>query len=595
QLRMSTISGAIGAEVLTKGVSFPTASSWDFGGFGDFLPQLAIPAKIDGGDSRIQNVVYRNGKLWATHTVFLPSAAPTRTAAQWWQINTNGSVQQVGRIDGGVSNTFFAYPSIAVNKNNDVLIGYSRFSAAQYPSANYSFRFSSDPASTFRDDRVYKAGVGPYYKTFGGADNRWGDYSGTVVDPINDTGFWTIQEYAAAASGAPSVDGSGRWGTWWGRIDVPINVVINSTSLISETCQPTNGVIDPGETVTVNFTLRDSGADATNVTATLLSSIAITSPSGSQNYGDLTASGTSVARPFTFTANGACGGTVNAVLSIQVGGTNFGTVTNAFQLGKALLPLAQNFDGVSAPALPAGWTAIASSGVLPWRTSTAFQDTSPNSVFAANATTITSNRLTSPVFPITTTNAQLSFVHKYDLEEGYDGGVLEMSIAGAAFGDFVALGGTFLTNGYIDIIPDLYGNPLQNRMAWTGNSIGFVTTLARFPASAAGKQIQLRWICGTDEGSGETGWYVDSITVTDGFSCCTSLTVPTLINVGRNGNNINFSFLATSGQTYTVEYKNSLSISNWTTLQTLSGDGTTKLVTDSLLSSTQRFYRVRSP
>jgi len=34
--------------------------------------------------------------------------------------------------------TFYAYPSIAVERDSDVLIGYSRFSASQYASANYS-------------------------------------------------------------------------------------------------------------------------------------------------------------------------------------------------------------------------------------------------------------------------------------------------------------------------------------------------------------------------------------------------------------------------------------------------------------------------
>ncbi len=47
--------------------------------------------------------------------------------------------------------------------------------------------------------------------------NLWGDYSSTVVDPANDTSFWTIQEYARPL--AP--DGSSRWGTWWGRVDPP--------------------------------------------------------------------------------------------------------------------------------------------------------------------------------------------------------------------------------------------------------------------------------------------------------------------------------------------------------------------------------------
>jgi hypothetical protein len=120
---------------------------------------------------------------------------------------------QFGRIDDGVPPlTFYAYPSLAVNKNNDVLIGYSRFSSSQFASANYSYRAGTDPANTLQPDVVLKAGEAPYNKTFGGPSNRWGDYSNTQVDPLDDKTLWTIQEYAAAPSG---VD---RWGTWWGRI-----------------------------------------------------------------------------------------------------------------------------------------------------------------------------------------------------------------------------------------------------------------------------------------------------------------------------------------------------------------------------------------
>ena len=50
---------------------------------------------------------------------------------------------------------------------------------------------------------MLRAGDGAYFKTFSGTENRWGDYSATVVDPVNDTDFWTIQEYAANPVGNP--------------------------------------------------------------------------------------------------------------------------------------------------------------------------------------------------------------------------------------------------------------------------------------------------------------------------------------------------------------------------------------------------------
>jgi hypothetical protein len=220
-LRISTITGPVGAEVLTSGTAFPTGSSaWEFSPpVGNFLPQLGSTHKIDGGDSRILSCSYRNGSLWCSQTVFLPVNAAARSAAQWWQIDpATGDVEQFGRIDDPTGTRFFAYPSIAANANSDVLVGYSRFSASQFASGNYSFRHTNDPPNTLRADTVLKAGEGPYYSTASGA-NRWGDFSATVVDPVNNLSFWTIQEYAGAPVGNPTSSTSGRWGTWWGRID----------------------------------------------------------------------------------------------------------------------------------------------------------------------------------------------------------------------------------------------------------------------------------------------------------------------------------------------------------------------------------------
>jgi len=194
-LRLYTVTGAIGAEVLTPVAFVSIPSPWGFSGFangGDFAPQLGSAQRIQTNDARMQNVVYRNGSLWAAQTVFLPAASPTRSAVQWWQIAPDGAVIQQARIDDPGGGNFYAFPSLAVNANGDVLVGYSRFSAAQYASANYAFRAASDPPNTLRTDTVLKVGEAPYYKTFGGGYNRWGDYSNTVVDPVNDLDMWTI-------------------------------------------------------------------------------------------------------------------------------------------------------------------------------------------------------------------------------------------------------------------------------------------------------------------------------------------------------------------------------------------------------------------
>ena len=240
QLRMSTITGPVGSEVLTTGVAFPsTGAIWqEQAGVTNFAPQLGSTRGIDTDDSRILNCVYRNGALWAAHTIYLPgSGTPARSAVQWWQIDTIagdvGGVLQRGRIDDRTNNFDFAYPSIAVNKNGDAMIGYSRFGASQYASANYAFHAAADAAGSNQGDTVLKAGEGPYFKDFGTNDNRWGDYSNTAVDPANDTDLWTIQEYASTSS---------NWGTWWGQL-----ALASPTPTITPTPTPT---ITPTPTAT---------------------------------------------------------------------------------------------------------------------------------------------------------------------------------------------------------------------------------------------------------------------------------------------------------------------------------------------------------
>jgi Putative Ig domain len=217
-LRMSMITGAVGSEVLTTGVTLPaSAQAWQaVEPTLNFVPQLGSTKNIDMDDDRLDWTIYRNGSLWTAQTIFLPaSGTPNRCSVQWWQVDTTagdlGGIQQRGRIDDPTATQFFGYPSISVNRENDALIGYSQFSAAQYAGAGFSMRMGTDPPGTLRASTVLKAGEGPYFKDLGTGDNRWGDFSSTVVDPLDDLSFWTLQEYAAT---------NNNWGTWWGELSV---------------------------------------------------------------------------------------------------------------------------------------------------------------------------------------------------------------------------------------------------------------------------------------------------------------------------------------------------------------------------------------
>ncbi|MDW8310644.1 MAG: S8 family serine peptidase, partial [Verrucomicrobiales bacterium] len=307
-------------------------------------------------------------------------------------------------------------------------------------------------------------------------------------------------------------------------------LVADSFRVLAESCAPTNGAADPGETVTVALALRNLGtANTTNLVATLLPLGGVANPGGPQSYGAVIAGGGAVTQSFTFTVSAACGQTLNATLALSDNGTDRGTVTFSVPLGNLAPVFSQNFDGVTAPALPPGWTTARSGAQALWVTSTAQRDTLPNSAFANDANRVGVSELVSPQIGITTASAQLTFRHYYNTETAWDGGVLEISIGGGAFTDILSAGGTFVTGGYNRTL-NSSSNPLSGRQAWSGNSGGFITTTVNLPAAAAGQTVRFKWRCGTDSSIGGTGWYVDSIVVSDLLCCAGSaVTVPVVV------------------------------------------------------------------
>lgn len=369
-------------------------------------------------------------------------------------------------------------------------------------------------------------------------------------------------------------------------------VVSNGFTIQAETC--TNNAIDPGERVTVNFALKNLGtANTTNLVATLQSSAGIVSPSGPQNYGALAADGPAVTRAFTFVAIGTCGGTDTATLLLQDGSTTVGTVTFSFSLGQTASTsvFSENFDSVTPPALPAGWYTSATGAETPFATTSAAHDTAPNSVFVPDSTSIGLSELDSPAIPLPNTTCQLSFRHNYYLENTWDGGVLEIKIGGGSWTDILAAGGTFNSGAYTGTLNSGSGNALANRQAWTGNSGGFLTTSVNLPPAASGQSIQVRWRCSTDQNTGYTGWYIDTVNVSSIVPVCCA-PPPLFTSVTRSGSTLSLVWTAIPGRTYEVQYSTSTRPTNWTPLATVPATGATASTTDIINAGPQRFYRV---
>ncbi|MHA3771369.1 S8 family serine peptidase [Verrucomicrobiota bacterium sgz303538] len=92
--------------------------------------------------------------------------------------------------------------------------------------------------------------------------------------------------------------------------------------------------VQPGETVSVSFAIRNDGQSVTsNLVGTLLATGGVTNPSSPQTYGVIQPGGTG-AQTFTFTAEGTIGQTIYATIELHDGPANLGTVTFPIILGQ---------------------------------------------------------------------------------------------------------------------------------------------------------------------------------------------------------------------------------------------------------------------
>lgn len=295
-----------------------------------------------------------------------------------------------------------------------------------------------------------------------------------------------------------------------------------SPMLVYESCP--NNAFDPGETVTITLSLTNRGPGATaNLIGTLVNTGGVAFASAPQNYGALAANGGFAAQTFTFLASGNCGETGVATLHLQDGTTNLGSVTFNFKLGAPVIPLAENFDYLSPPTLSGGWTVSSSGAGLPWRTTNSWSDTGYNSAFVVGPSNAVSDKsLLSPAFQVPSPETQISFWQYQKMEYGYNGAVLEISTNGSPYQDILAIGGTFVANGYNGSIWTSDGNPLEGRSIWTGSNTPCLTKVS-LPASMAGQTVRLRFRFGTGTGSPpSSSWHIDSVMLTAGVACCTT-------------------------------------------------------------------------
>ena len=127
----------------------------------------------------------------------------------------------------------------------------------------------------------------------------------------------------------------------------PAFIIVASTALLVSESGPISGGIDSGETVAINFYLRNVGTSPTaNLSVSIVPSPSVVAPGAAQDYGILLPGGATVGRTNSFTASGTNGQLLTVTLLVQDGALDLGYVDFIFPLGNQVSYQQTNIVGV---------------------------------------------------------------------------------------------------------------------------------------------------------------------------------------------------------------------------------------------------------
>lgn len=401
--------------------------------------------------------------------------------------------------------------------------------------------------------------------------NDYGDYTGLA---FYNGAFYPVWTDNSNSTG-DNPDGNSGMEIYTARVS--LGFAAAGATLVAENCAPANGVIDPGETVTLNLSLRNfSTSPTTNLVATLLATGGVNSPSAPQNFGALTPGGPAATRPFTFVASGSCGGTITATLQLQDGPANRGTVTFTFPLGQLVTnSVPQTFSNTSFITI---------------------LDNSPASPYPS---TITVSGVTGIVTKVTATlrGVSHSFTRDIDMILAGPGGQATYLMSDA--GGTSAISGVTLT--FDDAapagpVPDT-GPLTSGTYAPTNYGTGdvfpspapaapYATSLSVFNSINPNGSWSLFVVddAAADSGSINNGWSLSFFTATP--VCCET---PPRLTINRSGTNVHLSWPA-SATGFVLESKKRLDPAVvWSTVSNPTGTNVVSVIA----TNAAQFFRLR--
>lgn len=374
-------------------------------------------------------------------------------------------------------------------------------------------RIYFDPRDASKQTIYAATHVGIYRTTDGGAN--WAPFgNGLPTVRVNDIYMPPDGSYMRIAT-----YGRGIW-------ELSQLELVSATLSDDVASCDTDGVLDNGETGTLNVTLMNQGPNNVNhVTLTVTSTNPnVTFPDGNVLSFPPVQKNDASSRGLRVALNGASG--------LQV--ASFQIAVDSPELGVGSFNISAdhrvNYDEVLASSATEtiegagqGWTASGDAATMPnivaWQQRTLsptrrvwWGPDNNGQTDGQKADLPDEQSLTSPVLNVGAGPLTISLVHRFAFEAGnWDGGVVEISTnGGATWAD--AGGGTYNGSTVVGTSAPIG----SGRPAYVNRNTGwpnFITSNINLGTTYAGQNVLIRFRVGADESTGAPGWEIDTITI----------------------------------------------------------------------------------
>jgi hypothetical protein len=196
---------------LTGPTQIPVAAYNAACGGGACVPQPGTSQKLDSLADRLMfRLAYRNiggvEHMVVNHAVQVNSTKKPgsgNAGVRWYEIqNMSSTPTVVQQSSYSPDNSFRWMGSVAMDKQGNMAIGYSKSSGSVKPSLAFATRAVGDAAGTLGAETTIVTGTGSQLQNL----SRWGDYTHMSVDPADDCTFWYTGQYLKS-------NGTWNWST----------------------------------------------------------------------------------------------------------------------------------------------------------------------------------------------------------------------------------------------------------------------------------------------------------------------------------------------------------------------------------------------